>query len=107
MIKVKVNRVVDGDTLDVSISSLRIRMDFVDAPETHGPEKEAGLITKQWLKDRVEGKVVEIEPKNFDMYFRLVATVFDELGNINGDMIKKGLVEIYDPKLHDNGVFDK
>lgn len=106
MINATVTRVIDGDTVEVEVSKLKIRLDFVDAPETKGPERPKGLITKDWLKNRIEGKEVQIDIKDFDMYGRGLSTIYLEGSNINGELIKEKLVEIYSPANHDDGKLD-
>jgi endonuclease YncB( thermonuclease family) len=41
------------------------------------------------------------------MYGRALAVIYLDGENINGELIKKGLVEIYTPANHNNGVYDK
>jgi micrococcal nuclease len=106
MIKANVARVVDGDTVEVT-AKFKVRLDFVDAPETKGSEREEGLKTKQYVIDRLTGKDIDLDVKCFDMYGRALAVIYLDGENINGELIKKGLVEIYTPANHNNGVFDK
>ena len=64
---VKVNRVVDGDTIDVTIDlgfdlmkKERVRVAGVDTPEKRTrdlEEKELGIDATNWLKDKLEGAV--------------------------------------------------
>jgi endonuclease YncB( thermonuclease family) len=105
MINAKVNRVVDGDTLEVT-ATFKVRMDFIDAPETKGVEKPKGLVTKQWLKERVEGKTVQLDIKTKDMYERFLSVVYMDDININGEMVKQHLAEIYSPLNHNDGQED-
>ena len=105
MIKAHVARVIDGDTIEVT-STFRVRMDFVDAPETKGSERPQGLVTKQYVIDRLTGKDIDLDVKCFDMYGRALAVIYLDGENINGELIKKGLVEIYSPALHNDGKLD-
>ena len=105
MINAKVNRVVDGDTLEVT-ATFKVRMDFIDAPETKGVEKLKGDISKQWLKNRIEGKTVQLDVKTKDVYDRFLSVVYKDGLNINGEMVEKNLAEIYSPLNHDNGKED-
>jgi micrococcal nuclease len=105
MIKAHVARVVDGDTVEVT-ATFKVRMDFVDAPETKGSERSQGLVTKQYVIDRLTGKDVDLDVKCFDMYGRALAVIYLDGENINGELIKKGLVEIYSPALHNDGKLD-
>jgi micrococcal nuclease len=105
MINAKVNRVVDGDTLEVT-STFKVRMDFIDAPETKGIEKPKGMVSKQWLKDRIEGKTVQLDVKTKDMYDRFLSVVYQDGVNVNGEMVKQHMAEIYSPANHDDGEED-
>ena len=106
MIKAKVNRVVDGDTVEVQ-ATLKLRLDFIDAPETRGIEKEAGLVSKQWLVDALPpGTVIDMDIKTFDMYYRALTVIYKDGVNINGEMVKLKLAEIYSPANHNNGKLD-
>lgn len=105
MINATVNRVVDGDTIEVT-AKLRVRMDFIDAPETKGVEKPKGVISKQWLKERIEGKTVQLDIKTKDVYDRFLSVVYQDGINVNGEMIKHHLAEIYSPANHNDGQED-
>lgn len=105
MIDAKVNRVIDGDTIEVT-AKFRVRMDFIDAPETRGVEKSKGVITKQWLKEQIEGKTVQLDVKTKDMYDRFLSVVYQDGININGEMVKHNLAEIYSPANHNDGQQD-
>lgn len=49
-------RVVDGDTIDVEVRKVyRIRLN-VWCPETKGPQKEAGIRAKEFMRKLAEGK---------------------------------------------------
>lgn len=105
MMNAKVIRVIDGDTFEVNITG-KVRMDFIDAPESKGIEKVKGLISKEWLKNKIEGKTVQLDIKEIDMYSRFLATVFLNDENINGTLLKEHLAEVYSPANHDNGKED-
>lgn len=106
MLDCKVLRVVDGDTIEVSIDKMKIRLDFLDAPETKGVEKPQGLISKQWLKDQIEGQVVQLDIKEQDTFGRFLSVIYKDDINLNGEMIKKNYAEFYSPKNHNNGKVD-
>lgn len=84
-----VKRVIDGDTLEVLLTSgpIRVRLYGVDAPERNQP---GGTEATRALTTLVDGKRVQIEPQNQDRYNRMVGVVY--LGNrdINGAMIERG-----------------
>jgi micrococcal nuclease len=85
----RVTRVIDGDTLDVLLATgrIRVRLHGVDAPEHDQP---GGAQAMQWLKQRVEGRDVLLEPISQDRYERMVAVV--HLGDIdvNRDLVRSG-----------------
>lgn len=105
MIEAYVKRVIDGDTLEVEIKTMRVRMDFIDAPETKGVEREAGLKSKEYLK-KLEGKSVNLDVKKTDMYDRFLCVVYQDNVNINAELVKKGFAELYSPVNHNNGIID-
>lgn len=85
--KATVNRVVDGDTLDISIDlgfsmtmKTLLRMYSINAPEIHGStpeERKAAKEAREYLASIVEGKEVKVttaKPK--EKYGRYLATVW-------------------------------
>ena len=55
-----VDRIVDGDTVDLHVKAWptfvlqdRFRLTGINAPETRGAEKEQGKISTQWLIDKL------------------------------------------------------
>ena len=105
MINAKVDRVVDGDTFDVT-AKFRVRMDFIDAPEKTGVEKPKGVVSFQHLKERIEGLTVKLDVKKFDTYDRALCVVYIDGENINAEMVKSDLAEIYSPRNHNNAQQD-
>ena len=65
----KINRVVDGDTIDVTIDlgfdlykKERVRVAGVDTPEKRTRDKEEkvlGIDATNWLKERLEGLAIK------------------------------------------------
>jgi len=102
--RAKVVKVVDGDTIDVDIDlgfytilrKQRIRLSGIDAPEPRGEERSAGLESKAWLKDEIEGKEIELVTfKNAKgKYGRWLGVVYMNNQNINQLMIEKELAVI-------------
>jgi len=97
----KVTRVHDGDTLTVRDGSkkLTIRLVGIDAPEVSGKKREPGQPFSQQATKHLAGlvlnKVVEIKEFGRDRYGRTLAVVFLEGKNINVEMVKAGLAEVY------------
>ena len=89
-----VTRVIDGDTLDVQLSSgpIRVRLYGVDAPE----KKQAfGMESKESLERLVKDKAIEIQPESQDRYSRIVGIVFAGKTNVNTAMIERGSAWAY------------
>ena len=95
-----VNRVVDGDTIDVDIDlgfsislAKRVRLAGIDTPEsrtTDTNEKKLGLESKEWLKKKLEGQtdiVIKTElPDSTEKYGRILGYLFigdDEVSAVN------------------------
>jgi len=79
----RVNRVIDGDTIEVEANFRNflfpIRLNIIDAPEM---DEVGGLESALWLKNKIEGKEVEIiiDPKNR----------VEKFGRLLGDIIADG-----------------
>lgn len=88
----KVVKVVDGDTLVLSIDEVdeRVRLIGIDTPESVHPDSnknvEEGKIASDYMKKLVDGKYVEIEydSQKRDRYNRILAYIY-----IDGDMVNK------------------
>lgn len=105
--KAKVERVVDGDTIDVVIdlgfkitTNQRIRLAGVNAPETFSVKRDSeeyqkGLASKQFLDHRLAANNYEIEletEKLTEKYGRYVGTIWlaDSEVTLNDEMVEKG-----------------
>jgi len=101
----KVVRVVDGDTLDVSIEGRteRIRLIGINTPETVDPRKLVecfGIEASNKAKELLTGKEVSLEADlsqgERDTYGRLLRYIFLENGtNFNLQIIKEGFAYEY------------
>lgn len=109
---VKVQRVVDGDTVDVSVDlgfdiwhNARVRMMGIDTPESRTrnlEEKALGLASKARLKELLKGKKVRLEcsKEGKGKFGRILADVvtIDKEGNeinINNRLIEEGHARPY------------
>jgi len=109
---VKVERVVDGDTVDVRIDlgfdifhSARVRMMGIDTPESRTrnlEEKALGLASKARLKELLKGKKVKIatSKEGKGKFGRILADIIvvDKEGNetnINNQLIEEGHARPY------------
>jgi micrococcal nuclease len=108
----KVNRVVDGDTIDVTVDlgfdihhSARVRMMGIDTPESrtrNKEEKKLGLASKARLKEMLSGKKIKIETskEGKGKFGRILADVIavDKEGNeinCNQQLIEEGHARPY------------
>jgi len=84
-----VTRVVDGDTIDVQLSSgsIRIRLYGIDAPESTQP---GGGDARTYLAQRVLHQAVHLEPFQQDRYSRMIAIVYLGDENINESLVREG-----------------
>jgi endonuclease YncB( thermonuclease family) len=96
-----VERVSDGDTLVAladNATKLRIRLLGIDAPEIpHGskPGQPLGDEARLHLERLVSHKTVRIESFGPDVYKRLLAVIWVGTVNVNVEMVRAGLAEIY------------
>ena len=109
---VKIQRVVDGDTVDISCDlgfdiwhNARVRMMGIDTPESRTrnlEEKALGLASKARLKELLKGKKVKIvcSKEGKGKFGRILADLvtIDKEGNevnINDQLIKEGHARPY------------
>ena len=106
--KAKLDRVIDGDTVDAMIDlgfdtwvHKRIRLEGIDAPETRTrdlDEKAQGFITKARLTDLLEASNGEfvVVSHGVGKYGRCLGTIMIGEQNINELLIREGLAEVYE-----------
>jgi endonuclease YncB( thermonuclease family) len=113
---VEINRVLDGDTIDVTIDlgfdlykKERVRVAGVDTPEKRTrnlEEKELGIDATNWLKEKLEGAlagdddlVIRTElVGGVGKYGRLLGWLYlgDGAVSLNEEMIEEGYAHPYD-----------
>jgi micrococcal nuclease len=109
VLKAKVTRVNDGDSIEVDLDSghARVRLSAIDTPEYDQPY---GSQSSAALKGMLPvGSAVELEVVTQDQFHRLVAVVWligTERTNINESMLRQGHAWAYrrymkDPKFCD------
>ena len=103
----KIDRVVDGDTVDAEISlgcsvaiKERLRLYGINTPETRTrdrAEKKRGLEAKRWLIDRLADKdiIIHTHKDKKGKFGRYLATLFVDGENVNQEMIDRGLAVEY------------
>lgn len=97
-------QVYDGDSLLVKGPDLqiKIRMVGIDAPETGGRHKPGQPYSRKshlYLSRRVKDRSVTLKTYGLDRYNRVLAEVFAGGTNINLEMVKMGLAEVYQGRL--------
>jgi len=102
----KVERVVDGDTIDVNIDlgfniwhRGRVRLAGIDAPESRTRNKEEkvrGLAAKARLKAILKGQKVSIQcTKEKGKFGRILADIMIDDRNVNKQLIDEGHAREY------------
>jgi len=97
----KVVRVYDGDILKAVENGIEImvRLVGIDAPEIstkkHLPGQPFSQKAKEYLSKLVLKKNVQIKLYGVDHYTRVLAEVFVSGKNVNIEMLKAGLAEVY------------
>lgn len=102
--KAKVLKVLDGDSAYVCFKyngkyyKFNARLNGIDAPETRTKnleEKKAGLISKQYLKNIIDNKIVDIDIIHFDKYGRILVELYYNDKHINKYMVDGGYAFSY------------
>ncbi|MBW1924199.1 MAG: thermonuclease family protein [Deltaproteobacteria bacterium] len=94
-------RVYDGDTVLARANDLviKVRLVGIDAPEvSHGKRKPGqpyGRKAQKFLASLVLNKTVEIRAYGLDRYNRVLGVLVLNGRDINLEMIKAGLAEVY------------
>ena len=96
----KVVKIFDGDTIQVKGFDLifKIRLVGIDCPEIgfNGQKDQPfSQKAKQYLINLLDHKKVAIKTYGTDVYNRQLAEIFAHGKNINLEMIKQGLAEVY------------
>lgn len=108
--KVKeIKSIYDGDTMIVVIDlgfgvykTEKLRLAFIDAPEIRGDEHDAGIISRDWLRVKMQDAIdnkKNITIKTFKdrkgKYGRYIAEIFIDEISINKQMIEEGYAIAY------------
>ena len=113
----RVSKVVDGDTLDVTVAEgdarvvvddvIRIRLADIDCPETRGSKAcEAGKTASAYAKTWLLGRTVSLDlddKTGKDQYGRWVAICYLDGKNFNKQLVDAGQAVVKDFK---NNEFD-
>jgi Kyanoviridae endonuclease len=108
--KAKVDKIVDGDTIDVIIdlgfkitTFQRIRFARINTPETYNVKKDSeeymkGMEAKQYVEQRMAANNFEISletEKVTEKYGRYIGTIWlaDSTVSLNDELVQKGLAK--------------
>lgn len=91
----RIEKVVDGDTVDVLVDlgfsvflSVRVRLAGINAPEVRGEERPQGLVSKEF----VEKFVSDFDDKNVKFFLKSYLTKgkakLGKYGRVLGDLVK-------------------
>lgn len=106
----KVDRVVDGDTVDVAIEvgmnitvHARCRLFGIDASETRGEERPKGLLAKERLRELIkdvatdDGKIlvqtIKDKTGKFGRYLVILLDPVNGVQNLNETLVSEGHAE--------------
>ena len=101
----KVTRVYDGDTIKAEGHDIEIKVRLVgiDAPETSSKNRDPGQPYSEQAKKHLAGlvlnKTVDIKGYGLNRNNQILGVVYLDGRNINLEMIKAGLAEVYTGKL--------
>ena len=98
LIKYKVIRVIDGDTVELK-NGERLRYNDIDTPETVHPSKPVECYGPQASaknKDLVEGEIILVELGNpeKDRYGRLLGYVYIDDLFVNAELVRGGYAKV-------------
>lgn len=105
--KGKVVKVYDGDSITVAskifdskkIYRFSVRLKGIDAPEIRGKtqeEKNAAIISRNALREKVMGEIVLLEDVKKEKYGRLLANIYCNNTNVNEWMLINNFAIPYD-----------
>lgn len=90
----RVIKVVDGDSLELKHKGrkLRVRLWGIDSPEWQQEFSQKALA---YTRSRIQGQMVEVQPRAWDKYGRLVAIVKVGGVTLNEDLLTEGLAWVH------------
>jgi len=97
----KITRVYDGDTVkaqgyDITI---KVRLVGIDAPETSKKKRQPGQPfsqkSKKYLAGLILNRTVDVKGYGMGPYSRILGVIYFDDKNINLEMVKAGLAEVY------------
>jgi len=101
--KAVITSVYDGDTVTadvdlgfrVWIRGEKLRLHRIDAPEVRGVERPLGLISRDWLREKVLGKdvIIKTQKDKRGKYGRYLVDIILDGKNVNDWLVEEGLAE--------------
>jgi micrococcal nuclease len=97
----KVVKVYDGDTITIGAIVMEVayrfsvRLNGIDTPELHGPDKDKAILARDDLSKLIMNKIVRLENVGTEKYGRVLADVYLDKIHINQWMIEKGHAKEY------------
>ncbi len=98
--------VYDGDTVTANIdlgmgvwkNKEKLRLSRINSPEVRGDSREQGIVSRDWLRERILQKQVIIKTVNDKKgkYGRYLAEIWLDGENINDLLVMNGLAEFKD-----------
>lgn len=97
-------KVYDGDTVTVDVDlgfkikhRVILRLYGIDTPEIRGEERPEGLVSRDYVADKILNKdiIIETFKKAGDKYGRWLATIYVDGVNLNQELVEQGLAEKY------------
>lgn len=93
---VRVNCVVDGDT--IWVDGEKVRLQSIDAPEIMGKcryERDLAERAKQRLSQLLSSEPFSISPSGKDRYGRTLASIYISSGEVGALMVREGLALVW------------
>ena len=83
---------------NITMHKQKARLLGINTPEVRGNEREAGLVSRDRLRELIDGKdiIIVTHKDKGGKYGRLLATIFLDGVNINQQLVDEGLAEVYD-----------
>jgi micrococcal nuclease len=105
-VRAVVERVIDGDTVEVRASiwlgqslTVRVRIDGIDTPEARSPcadERRLAIMAREFLAQRVLNKEVALHGVVYDKFGgRVRAEISDAQGSVGDALLSAGLARPY------------
>jgi endonuclease YncB( thermonuclease family) len=97
----QVSRVIDGDTIEVKKGAIKVtvRLVGIDAPEEshkkYQPGQPFSRQSTKYLAKIALNRSADVKSYGADRYGRVLGEVFVDGNNVNLEMVKAGLAEVY------------